>query len=230
VSRQTSLRAEDILDAAYDIIRTDGLDALTMQRLAGDLGVTVKAVYNHVANKAALLQLLVDRIWQQEVSLDLPADSDGLVEWLIQFQLLTRRVWLDHLDLATLAMAVSEPDDVLMAISAATAGLLGQMGVQRVGLVYNALQTYTMGSVAVAASRRRSSAYFGRDPDEALAKAYDLAEERHLSDGARAVIEAQWDEGDEKYFEEAIRVIVAALLPGGPAPASAGNGASGGAG
>lgn len=229
VARRTSLTAEDILDAADDIIRVEGLDALTMQRLAGHLGVTVKAVYNHIPNKAALLQRIVDRIWQQQVFPDLPAEPDDLAESLIQFQLMTRRVWLEHLDLATLAMAVSEPDDVLLAISSISAEILDRAGAPDVGLVYNALQTYTMGSIAVAANRRRSSAYFGRDPDETLAKAYELADERGLSRDARAVIEAQWDEGDEKHFEEGLRIIVAALLSAGATAAPRG-GASAGAG
>jgi AcrR family transcriptional regulator len=224
VARQTSLTVEDILDATEKIIGIEGLDALTMQRLAKELGVTVKALYNHVASKASLLQLLVDRIWQREVVLDMPSDRAGLVEWLIEFQLLTRRVWLEHLDLATLAMAVSEPDQILLAVASVSAMVLTDVGVEDVGLVYNALQTFTMGSIAVAANRRRSSAYFGRDPQDALARAFELADGNGLSPQARAVIEAQWDEGDERHFETGLRIIVAALLR--EASATAGNGAS----
>lgn len=211
VGRQTSLTAEDILTTTYRIISDEGLDALTMKRLADDLGVTVKALYNHVPSKPVLLQLLVDRIWG-DIFERVSPQPDDLVEWIIQLQLVVRRVWLDHLDLATLAMAVTPPSEDLMSAVTISAAVAGAMGAPDAGFFYNVLQTYTFGSIAVAANRRRSSAYFGRDPETTLAEAYVLADKVGLSPEARAVLEARWDEGDEKHFEAGLRFIVAALL------------------
>jgi AcrR family transcriptional regulator len=220
VARQTSLTVEDMLDASEKIVRVEGLDALTMKRLAGDLGVTVKALYNHVPNKAALLQLLVDRIWVEMLG-RFPPNPDDFVEWMIQLQLRIRRFWLENLDLATLAMAVSEPNEALLSGANVIAGFCRAVGAPDPGFFYNTLQTYTFGSIAVAANRRRSSAYFGRDPDQALARAYELADDAGLSDDARAVIEAQWDEGDERHFENGLRLIVRAFLDDRPTSAAA---------
>jgi len=215
IGRDTVLTRDDILDRAYAIVRDDGLDRLSMRQLADDLGVTVKALYNHVTNKAELLQALVDRVWV-EIFGDVGANPGDLVEWLVQLQLRTREVWLQNLDLATLGMAVSEPDDQLMDACRMSAQVARWAGARDVGLVYNALQTYTFGSIAVATNRRRASVYFGRDPDEALATAHVLADEAGLPDDARAVLEARFDVGDEKHFETGLRLLVATLLAHDP--------------
>lgn len=54
------LDPDAIVAAALAIADADGLDALTMRRLAGGLGVTPMAIYHHVANKDQLLDLMAD--------------------------------------------------------------------------------------------------------------------------------------------------------------------------
>jgi AcrR family transcriptional regulator len=49
-----------VLDAARRVVSTDGLAALSMRRIAGELGVAPNALYSHVADKGALLDLLLD--------------------------------------------------------------------------------------------------------------------------------------------------------------------------
>ncbi|WP_433791096.1 TetR family transcriptional regulator [Actinoplanes sp. CA-252034] len=44
-----------ILQAALKIVDTDGVDGLSMRKLAGQLGVNPMSIYHHVENKAALL-------------------------------------------------------------------------------------------------------------------------------------------------------------------------------
>lgn len=57
----TSLPA--ILDAAMAVIRAEGLAALTMRRLADELGVWTRTLYHHVgADKDRLVTLVVDAI------------------------------------------------------------------------------------------------------------------------------------------------------------------------
>ncbi len=45
-----------------EIIRTDGIEGLTIRGLAGKLGVAVTAIYWHVGNKQALLDGLAERV------------------------------------------------------------------------------------------------------------------------------------------------------------------------
>jgi AcrR family transcriptional regulator len=53
--------SEDILDAAEQIHRDEGLHALSVRRVAGTVGVTPMALYKHFANKNDLLDGLVAR-------------------------------------------------------------------------------------------------------------------------------------------------------------------------
>jgi len=54
------LSRDRVLRAAVDLADRDGLDALTMRRLAQELGVEAMTLYYHVANKRDLLSGIVD--------------------------------------------------------------------------------------------------------------------------------------------------------------------------
>lgn len=56
------LDRERITDAAMSLIRTSGTDALTMAELAGSLGVTAPALYNHASSKLVTLRWVEDRL------------------------------------------------------------------------------------------------------------------------------------------------------------------------
>ena len=59
-ARPPGLSVEKITGAALEIIRSVGVDGLTMRLLAEELGVTVAATYRHVQNREALLELVLD--------------------------------------------------------------------------------------------------------------------------------------------------------------------------
>ncbi|MDA8355593.1 MAG: TetR/AcrR family transcriptional regulator C-terminal domain-containing protein [Acidimicrobiales bacterium] len=56
------LHREDVLDGALTVLEGEGLDGLTMRRLASHLGVQPGALYWHFANKQALLDAMADRL------------------------------------------------------------------------------------------------------------------------------------------------------------------------
>lgn len=211
IGRNTPLTRDEIVERASAIVRTDGIDALSMRRLAADLGVTVKAIYNHMPDKSALLDALVARVWTEILSAMRP-DPDDLADWLVDLNLRIRRVWLHNLELATMAMAVSEPDDNFIASMQLAAAITHAAGFPDVPLAYNVLQTYTMGSVAIAATRRRASTYFGRDPNNVLATATRALDQINATPDHRGVVEAQFDHGDDTHFEVGLRVLATALL------------------
>jgi AcrR family transcriptional regulator len=70
-----SLTRAQIVAAALDIARKEGLQALTIRRLAADLGASRMALYRHVADKDALIDLVMDAIAEHEVVS--PADHGG---------------------------------------------------------------------------------------------------------------------------------------------------------
>ncbi len=55
-------RRDDVVARAIDVLDAHGLDALSMRRLAGDLGVQPGALYHHFTNKDALLAAMADEI------------------------------------------------------------------------------------------------------------------------------------------------------------------------
>ena len=60
--RRGRLNRAVVLSAALDLIDRDGLEELSMRRLAAHLAVSPMALYNHVPHKEALLEGVVDRI------------------------------------------------------------------------------------------------------------------------------------------------------------------------
>ncbi|WP_299450400.1 TetR/AcrR family transcriptional regulator [uncultured Serinicoccus sp.] len=59
---RTPLTRERVLSAAMAVADTDGVPALTMRRLAADLGVEAMSLYHHVRGKEALLDGLVEAV------------------------------------------------------------------------------------------------------------------------------------------------------------------------
>ena len=71
---RTTLTPHRIAEAAVAIADTEGLDAVTMRRLATALGVAPMAAYRYVSGKDELIELMVDFVYGQ-LPLDTPADG-----------------------------------------------------------------------------------------------------------------------------------------------------------
>jgi TetR/AcrR family tetracycline transcriptional repressor len=56
------LSRDAIVAAALKVVEADGGDALTMRRVADQLGVSASALYGYVANKEELVQLVLEQI------------------------------------------------------------------------------------------------------------------------------------------------------------------------
>lgn len=87
------LNRERVIDAALDLADRDGIDALTMRRLAGELGVDPMAIYNHVDGKDALLDALAARLWSEVQIPDGPGRWDDRLRELAHS---IRRMFRQH--------------------------------------------------------------------------------------------------------------------------------------
>jgi AcrR family transcriptional regulator len=67
--RNQPLSRERILAAAVKLADREGLDSLSMRRLGHELGVQAMSLYNHVPNKEAILDGLVEGVFAE---IDLP--------------------------------------------------------------------------------------------------------------------------------------------------------------
>jgi TetR/AcrR family transcriptional regulator, tetracycline repressor protein len=70
-----------VVERALALADADGLDALTIRRLAAELRVTPMALYWHFRNKDELLDGLADRVWAE-----IDTDVDPAADWLVQLR------------------------------------------------------------------------------------------------------------------------------------------------
>src|SRR5437899_2704205 len=76
------LTLEDIIRAAVDVADAEGLDAVSMARVAAHLGNSTMALYRHVKSKRELLLLMADSAL--EYPPEFPNDGDwraGMTLW-----------------------------------------------------------------------------------------------------------------------------------------------------
>jgi AcrR family transcriptional regulator len=95
---RTPLSREAVVEAALRILETDGYDALSMRRVAADLGTGAASLYAHVANKDELMKLAIDRVFA-DVTFPEP-DPENWVEQLREAMRGTRRLLQAHPGLA----------------------------------------------------------------------------------------------------------------------------------
>lgn len=75
-----ALSRERIVLACVELIERDGADAVSMRRVAAELGAAPMSLYNHVPNKATLLDAVAEHI-MSEMDLDLGgADTASAVD------------------------------------------------------------------------------------------------------------------------------------------------------
>ncbi|WP_080793671.1 TetR/AcrR family transcriptional regulator [Corynebacterium pacaense] len=71
---QRILTVESIVDRTLEIAGREGFSAVTMNRLAREMGVTPRALYNHVTNR----QDIIDRVWVKMIAeIELPDLDPG---------------------------------------------------------------------------------------------------------------------------------------------------------
>jgi AcrR family transcriptional regulator len=87
-----------VLRAAVELADAHGIEALSMRRLAKELGVEAMSLYNHVANKDAILDGIVDVV-VDEIDLSFDADwKDALRRAAIsERDVLVRHGWASSL-------------------------------------------------------------------------------------------------------------------------------------
>lgn len=91
--RKARLVLADVVTAAVRIADQDGLETLSMRRVAGELGVGAMSLYTYVPGRAELVDLMVDQVFGELV---LPENDLGWREGLAQYARETWRLHLRH--------------------------------------------------------------------------------------------------------------------------------------
>jgi TetR/AcrR family transcriptional regulator, tetracycline repressor protein len=189
-----------VVTAARRIVDRQGLDALTMRRLAAEVGVTPNTLYSHVAGKSALLELVMD-----DVAGEVEAPDPETVEWRDGLRALfasTRRTVAASPELAPLFLSRPTRGPNAVRLGEVTLRLLARGGVDGPAAVraLRALLVFSFGYATFAAARaedpdqraraRRAERAFAAD--DSLPRTTALASEL-----ARAPGEAGFEEGLE---------------------------------
>src|SRR4051812_36063007 len=91
-----------IVDTALQVLRAEGLDAVSMRRVAQELDTGPASLYAHVSNKEELLELMLDRI-ASEIRLPEP-DPARWQEQVKEIAREARRVWTSYADISRVSL------------------------------------------------------------------------------------------------------------------------------
>lgn len=132
--QRTPIDREAIIDAAIRILDRDGVDALTVRRLATELGTGPATLYWHISGKDELGEVVYDRIMG---AVDLPEPDPGA--WRAQLKDVVRdcyHVLLSHNDAVRLSLGRIPLGPNMLRIMEWTFAVVRQTGVPDEVAVY----------------------------------------------------------------------------------------------
>lgn len=116
------LSAEAVVDAALEILKSDGLEAVTMRRVAAALDTGAASLYVYVAGREGLLQAMLDRV-TATIELEAPDPS----RWRAQLHSLLERMHralVAHPGIASITLADSPTTEGVLLLTESLLGIL----------------------------------------------------------------------------------------------------------
>ncbi|MGW2813169.1 TetR/AcrR family transcriptional regulator [Streptomyces sp. NPDC001415] len=205
---RTSLTREEVLAAAGSLVRQHGPAALTMRKLAAELGTAVTSIYWHVGNRESLLDALVERTVEELGEIRprgrTPAARVVSVARTLRRELRERPHLIAMVHERGLTERMFLPAQQALVHEMHAAGLRGARAARAV----RAVQFQVVGYVLV--ERNRERAPVQRPAEEEL---WHTANAEHDPALARALA-APLDQ--DRLFTHSVRALVAGLLSGDP--------------
>ncbi|MFD3436223.1 TetR/AcrR family transcriptional regulator [Streptomyces sp. NPDC058685] len=206
---RTALTRDDVLDAAAALVRQLGPQALTMRKLAAELGTAVTSIYWHVGNRESLLDALVERTVHEMGAIRpagrTPAQRIVSVARRLHRELRERPHLIAMVHERGLTDRMFLPAQQALVHEVHAAGLRGA----RAAEVVRSVQYQVVGFVLVERNRDRSPVQ-----SPAREELWDTRTAEHDPALARALSRPA---EPEKLFETSVRALVSALLEP-PAP------------
>lgn len=198
------LSREAVVETALRLVIAHGVDALTMRRLATELGTAVTAIYWHVGNRDALLDLLVERVLADIGTVRASGRTpQARVASLVRR---LRTALLDHPHLIGLVHERGAAGRMFQPVQAALAtelAAVGQHG-ETAALTIQALQQHVLASLVLERALARSP---GPEPEAAI-------EDWQGPEGDPTLLEALARQPDhERLFEVGLEALLAHLVP-----------------
>jgi AcrR family transcriptional regulator len=140
-----------VLARALEIINLQGIERLTIRRLAEALDVTPMALYRHVANKADLLDGSIDLLMREARVTD--HEEDDWRDWLAETFVRMRCTLLAHPGALALVMSRASLGPQALAVMEAILSRLDDHDVARAhaARIFQQLMIHTLGSIALLA-------------------------------------------------------------------------------
>ncbi|WP_067806396.1 TetR/AcrR family transcriptional regulator [Nocardia beijingensis] len=141
---RATLTPRRIAEVAVAVADAEGLDAVTMRRLATELGVAPMAAYRYVTGKDELLELMVDFVYGE---LDLPDSEDGWRATVRSVALRIREILVTHPWVTRVPCGAPTPNQ-LAATEAVLVALDGlELDVDTAMAVFSTVTAYVHGAV-----------------------------------------------------------------------------------
>lgn len=209
-AERPQLSQERIIDAAIELLDEQGLEGLSLRRLADRLGSGVTSIYWYVNTKEDLLELAVDTIL-----VDTPQIDDPSVDWREDIRGLAvgfREIILRHPWSASLFGQFLGIGPNALAYSESVLGVLGQTGLtgERLDGALSAIFYYVIGSAitdSVWLKTLRRAGVEGTDWDEFLKVHAEIAS-ANQSPIVAAYIEQFGGEDVDRRFSVGLEAIL----------------------
>jgi AcrR family transcriptional regulator len=160
------LSEQKIVRAAVDLADAEGIDALSMRRIATELGSGTTSIYRHITGKDELIELMIDSVYGEAPSPPPPGDDwrAGLTEVARGFRVsLLRHPWLAQQASRRVALGpnvIGRLDHALAVVDRFT------HDATRAHMIVSAVNTYVLGSVAAELADREAQRATGMTEDE----------------------------------------------------------------
>ncbi|MFI5609615.1 TetR/AcrR family transcriptional regulator [Amycolatopsis sp. NPDC051903] len=195
----------DVVEAARGIVAAEGVEALTMRRVARELGCSPMALYRHVRDKDELLALLMDHVAAGLPRPDLPDDPRQrlLVLWRLIHDALAEHSWA----VGVLAQGDLASPAVLWLVEEILGGFVAAgLTVPKAGAAYRIVWQYTLGVLTI----RHGSA--GRADDRPRLQRAMLLDADPAELPLIAALAPKWPH-DWDTYGEGLEALLDGLLP-----------------
>jgi AcrR family transcriptional regulator len=203
---QRGLSVDDVVAAAIAVADAEGLEALSMARVAKEIGFTTMGLYRYVTSKDELLQLMWNASAQGAEELELTGDGwrARIRSWaVIQREMLARHPWITQMPMAAPPLAPNSLAFVERGLEALDGtGLADRDKLRVIGL----LSSYTLSEARMANDTARA-ARDATEADAAAAWSYEallreLVQERAYPRLHRLAWTAEIGDGPSGFDEE----------------------------
>ena len=162
---QPSLSRDAVVETAIRLVEEYNLDALTMRRLAAELGTSVTSIYWHAGNRDALLDLMVDRLLSrvQQVTLTGRTPRTRIASLCRQWR---QRLWVPS-HLIAVAHERGKTAAMFQPMQAALAQELHAIGLRgtQAAIAIRGLQLHVVSSVVIERTAQRGPNADATDPN-----------------------------------------------------------------